>query len=140
MLLYKQEMQLLCLCHTGFDSYSPFSVRLCRLLISMAHLVASVRATKAVLATSAAVTKPAKNQITALADTNFPLEHRETLLLTIDALKAQIADQVRLNREQMVAATEERRIAMSEAATQRTRDTERLTAITDQLHHTQVPH
>ncbi|XP_035280863.1 coiled-coil domain-containing protein 77 [Anguilla anguilla] len=61
----------------------------------------------------------------------------QTLMLQVEALQAQMEEQTRLAKEQVESLLEDRRIQAEEAQVQRTRDEERLAALTDKLHRTQ---
>ena len=61
----------------------------------------------------------------------------ETLLLTVEALQAQMEDNTRVSKEREAALLEDRRVREEEYRAETTRDTERLQDLTDKLHHTQ---
>ncbi|KAG5845700.1 hypothetical protein ANANG_G00142040 [Anguilla anguilla] len=61
----------------------------------------------------------------------------QTLMLQVEALQAQMEEQTRLAKEQVESLLEDRRIQAEEAQVQRTRDEERVAALTDKLHRTQ---
>ncbi|KAK9516924.1 hypothetical protein VZT92_024830 [Zoarces viviparus] len=62
---------------------------------------------------------------------------KQTLLLQVEALQAQLEEQTRLAKEQVECLLEDRRIQAEEAQAQRQRDQERITATTDKLQRTQ---
>ncbi|XP_060932760.1 coiled-coil domain-containing protein 77 [Limanda limanda] len=61
----------------------------------------------------------------------------QTLLLQVEALQAQMAEQTRLAKEQVESLMEDRRIKTEEAYAQQQRDQERIPALTDKLQRTQ---
>ncbi|XP_064199441.1 coiled-coil domain-containing protein 77 [Anguilla rostrata] len=61
----------------------------------------------------------------------------QTLMLQVEALQAQMEEQTRLAKEQVESLLEDRRIQAEEVQVQRTRDEERVAALTDKLHRTQ---
>ncbi|XP_038161506.1 coiled-coil domain-containing protein 77 [Cyprinodon tularosa] len=61
----------------------------------------------------------------------------QTLLLQVEALQAQMEEQTRLNKEQVEALLEDRRIKTEEAQAQRQRDQERIAALNQKLQQTQ---
>ncbi|XP_068169718.1 coiled-coil domain-containing protein 77 isoform X2 [Antennarius striatus] len=63
--------------------------------------------------------------------------NNQTLLLQVEALQAQMEEQTRLAKEQIESLLEDRRIKTEEAQAYRTRDQERITALTDKLQRTQ---
>lgn len=62
---------------------------------------------------------------------------KETLLLQVEALQAQMEEQTRLAKEQVDALLEDRKIKTEEAEAQRQRDQDRIAALTDKLQRTQ---
>ena len=64
-------------------------------------------------------------------------EDRESLLLTVEGLKAQLEEQTRLCKEQVDALLEDRRVRMEEYQALQERDTERIKSLDEQLHKTQ---
>ena len=64
-------------------------------------------------------------------------EDYETLLLTVEGLKAQLEEQTRLCKEQVDALLEDRRVRMEEYQALQDRDTDRIKCLDDQLHKTQ---
>lgn len=64
-------------------------------------------------------------------------EDHETLLLTVEGLKAQLEEQTRLCKEQVDALLEDRRVRMEEYQALQDRDTERIKSLDEQLHKTQ---
>ncbi|XP_068579315.1 coiled-coil domain-containing protein 77 isoform X1 [Cebidichthys violaceus] len=62
---------------------------------------------------------------------------KQTLLLQVEALQAQMEEQTRLAKEQVESLLEDRQIQTEEAQAQRQRDQERITATTDKLQRTQ---
>lgn len=65
------------------------------------------------------------------------LESQETMLLTVEALKAQLEEQSRLCKDQVDALLEDRRVRMEESQAIHDRDTSRIQNLSDQLHTTQ---
>ncbi|XP_068595812.1 coiled-coil domain-containing protein 77 [Brachionichthys hirsutus] len=63
--------------------------------------------------------------------------NKQTLLLQVEALQAQMEEQTRLAKEQIESLLEDRRIKTEEAQAQQNRDQERITALTDKLQRTQ---
>ncbi|KAK7891706.1 hypothetical protein WMY93_023669 [Mugilogobius chulae] len=61
----------------------------------------------------------------------------ETLLLQVEALRAQMEEQTRLAKEQVESLLEDRRIKTEEAQAQQQRDEERLAAVNEKLQQTQ---
>ncbi|XP_061577415.1 coiled-coil domain-containing protein 77 [Cololabis saira] len=61
----------------------------------------------------------------------------QTLLLQVEALRAQMEEQTRLAKEQVEALLEDRRIKTEETQAQRRREQERITALTEKLERTQ---
>ena len=64
-------------------------------------------------------------------------EDRESLLLTVEGLKAQLEEQTRLCKEQVDALLGDRRVRMEEYQALQERDTERIKSLDEQLHKTQ---
>ena len=64
-------------------------------------------------------------------------EDRESLLLTVEGLKAQLEEQTRLCKEQVDALLEDRRVRMEEYQALQERDTVRIKSLDEQLHKTQ---
>ena len=64
-------------------------------------------------------------------------EDHESLLLTVEGLKAQLEEQTRLCKEQVDALLEDRRVRLEEYQALQDRDTERIKALDQQLHKTQ---
>lgn len=62
---------------------------------------------------------------------------KQTLLLQVEALQAQMEEQTRLAKEQVDALLEDRKIKTEEAEAQRQRDQDRIAALTDKLQQTQ---
>ncbi|XP_037623827.1 coiled-coil domain-containing protein 77 isoform X2 [Sebastes umbrosus] len=62
---------------------------------------------------------------------------KQTLLLQVEALQAQMGEQTRLVKEQVESLLEDRRIQTEEGQAQRQRDQERVTVLTDKLQRTQ---
>ena len=63
-------------------------------------------------------------------------EDHESLLLTVEALKAQLEEQTRLCKEQVDALLEDRRVRLEEYQALQDRDTERIKSLDNQLHKT----
>lgn len=61
----------------------------------------------------------------------------ETLLLTVEALQAQMEDNTRLANEKELALTEDRRVREEEVRAVQARDAENQQELTDKLHQTQ---
>lgn len=64
-------------------------------------------------------------------------EDHETLLLTVESLKAQLEEQTRLCKEQVDSLLEDRRVRLEEYQALQDRDTERIRLLDEQLHKTQ---
>ena len=64
-------------------------------------------------------------------------EDHETLLLTVESLKAQLEEQTRLCKEQVDSLLEDRRVRLEEYQALQDRDTERIRLLDKQLHKTQ---
>jgi coiled-coil domain-containing protein 77 len=64
-------------------------------------------------------------------------ERNETLLLTVEALKAQLEDHTRLANEKTAGLLEDRRIREEEARATADRSAEQIKELTDKLHNTQ---
>ena len=64
-------------------------------------------------------------------------ERNETLLLTVEALRAQLEDHTRLANEKTAGLLEDRRIREEEARAAAKRDAEKIAELTDSLHSTQ---
>ena len=64
-------------------------------------------------------------------------EDHETLLLTVESLKAQLEEQTRLCKEQVDSLLEDRRVRLEEYQALQERDTERIRLLDEQLHKTQ---
>lgn len=64
-------------------------------------------------------------------------EDHESLLLTVESLKAQLEEQTRLCKEQVDALLEDRRVRLEEYQALQDRDTERIKSLDEQLHKTQ---
>ena len=64
-------------------------------------------------------------------------EDHESLLLTVEGLKAQLEEQTRLCKEQVDALLEDRRVRLEEYQALQDRDTERIKSLDAQLHKTQ---
>lgn len=64
-------------------------------------------------------------------------EDHETLLLTVESLKAQLEEQTRLCKEQVDSLLEDRRVRLEEYQALQDRDTERIRLLDDQLHKSQ---
>ena len=62
---------------------------------------------------------------------------KETLLLTVEALRAQLEEQTRLCKEQVETLLEDRRVKAEEADVQHQRDTDRVKSLADKLQNTQ---
>ncbi|XP_030628659.1 coiled-coil domain-containing protein 77 [Chanos chanos] len=62
---------------------------------------------------------------------------KQTLLLQVEALQAQMEEQTRLAKEQVESLLEDRRIYLEEGQNQHQRDQEKITALTDKLQRTQ---
>ena len=74
--------------------------------------------------------KPVENQQDENAD-------KETLLLTVEALRAQLEEQTRLCKEQVETLLEDRRVKGEEADVQHERDSDRVKNLADKLQSTQ---
>ena len=74
--------------------------------------------------------KPVENQQDENAD-------KETLLLTVEALRAQLEEQTRLCKEQVETLLEDRRVKAEEADVQHERDSDRVKNLADKLQNTQ---
>ena len=64
-------------------------------------------------------------------------ERNETLLLTVEALRAQLEDHTRLANEKTAGLLEDRRIREEEARAAAKRDSDKIAELTDKLHSTQ---
>ncbi|XP_018585563.2 coiled-coil domain-containing protein 77 [Scleropages formosus] len=64
-------------------------------------------------------------------------KNNQTLHLQVEALQAQMEEQTRLAKEQAETLLEDRRIHIEEGQVQHQRDQDRISALTDKLHHTQ---
>ena len=62
---------------------------------------------------------------------------KETLLLTVEALRAQLEEQTRLCKEQVETLLEDRRVKAEEADVQHQRDADRVKSLADKLQNTQ---
>lgn len=62
---------------------------------------------------------------------------KETLLLTVEALRAQLEEQTRLCKEQVETLLEDRRVKAEEADVQHQRDSDRVKCLADKLQNTQ---
>lgn len=62
---------------------------------------------------------------------------KETLLLTVEALRAQLEEQTRLCKEQVETLLEDRRVKAEEADVQHQRDSDRVKSLADKLQNTQ---
>ena len=81
-----------------------------------------------------ASTKPSGGDTKA---TEVAHEDHETLLLTVESLKAQLEEQTRLCKEQVDSLLEDRRVRLEEYQALQDRDTERIRFLDEQLHKTQ---
>ena len=64
-------------------------------------------------------------------------DDHETLLLTVESLKAQLEEQTRLCKEQVDSLLEDRRVRLEEYQALQDKDTERIRFLDEQLHKTQ---
>ena len=62
---------------------------------------------------------------------------KETLLLTVEALRAQLEEQTRLCKEQVDTLLEDRRVKAEESDVQHQRDSDQIKNLADKLHNTQ---
>ena len=62
---------------------------------------------------------------------------KETLLLTVEALRAQLEEQTRLCKEQVDTLLEDRRVKAEESDVKHQRDTDQIKNLADKLHNTQ---
>ncbi|MFT7805559.1 coiled-coil domain-containing protein 77 [Arapaima gigas] len=82
------------------------------------------------------IPKSAKDEDAAVNTEQFRKDN-QSLLLQVEALKAQMEEQTRLAKEQVEALLEDRQIHIEEGQVQHQRDQDRITALTDKLHRTQ---
>ncbi|XP_054750842.1 coiled-coil domain-containing protein 77-like [Lytechinus pictus] len=86
--------------------------------------------------------KPAKKNLTNKKKSNENVDIKEkqdveVLLLQIEALQSQMADQARVSKDQVDALIEDRRVRMEEMQTVIERDQSKVQALEDRLHQTQ---
>jgi len=88
--------------------------------------------------TSGRVTADAEGTTRLLRTVYMPNENVDTLLLTIESLRAQLEEQERLSRERIAALLEDRRLRIAEEGARRATDAEHARATAATLHRTEA--